>query len=70
MNVRTEPGAIHRRVQALGIARILCDVVHFRAAKVRPIDVPLFRYVDRNTNAPFLGSDRQTDTEFAFHNEG
>src|SRR5260370_41953408 len=40
MNVRSEPGAVHRRVDTLRIARILRYVIDFPTAKIGALDVP------------------------------
>ena len=52
MDVRPEPGAVHRRVEPLRLARILRDMIHFLPAKVRTVGAPGFAITVENAKAP------------------
>ena len=61
MNVRPEPGAVYRRVDALWVARILRDTVDLPATEMGAFDLPLAAIIRPKNKRAFARADPKRD---------
>ena len=61
MNVRPEPGTVYRRVDAPGVARVLCDAVDLPATEIGAFEFPLAAIVRPKNKRTFARANPKCD---------